>query len=150
MNTTIIAKGTTQMWNPLDSSYEPAFGVPDDVYTTTWWSSGPAPGDNGLAVILGHSLVGSYAVFNELDTLHTGDIVGVQSGPSGSSVTYGFAVRRIVSGISKTDPNALRNVLAAPVTGSWLALITCSGPFNTSYHESMDNTVVFAQLVGSG
>jgi hypothetical protein len=41
----------------------------------------------------------------------------------------------------------LRKALSAHPAGATLALITCSGTFNTDYDQSTQNTVAFATRV---
>lgn len=131
----------------LGGKLVPSFTTPPDtaqgMMTTTWWSSGPKPGAPGTAVILGHTQIGGYGVFNHLGQLRAGQVVGV----SGHGVTLKFEVILTRSGIKKTDATALRGTLEHPPAGARLALITCSGHFNG--HESVENTVVFAKLVAS-
>src|ERR1700716_342935 len=62
--------------------------VPHDFNQPGWYEKGPAPGDQGPAVILGH--LDSYtgpAVFWRLPTLHAGDVVEVDR-EDGSRVTF--------------------------------------------------------------
>ena len=144
VNTTVAPKPTEMSHDPFLGKDVPSFGVPDDLYTTTWWSSGPKPGGVGMAVILGHTQVGGgYGVFNDLAKLKPGDVVGVQHG----TTVLRFAVMAVHTGISKTDPNALASVLNNHPAAARLALLTCSGDFNQGYRESAENTVVFTRLV---
>jgi LPXTG-site transpeptidase (sortase) family protein len=113
------------------------------MYTTTWWSSGPRPGGHGMAVILGHTQIGGYGVFNNLAKLKVRDTIGVIRG----NTTLRFVVEAVHTGISKKDPTALQSVLSEHPADARLALLTCSGHFNQSYRESAENTVVFARLV---
>lgn len=143
VNTKVIPKPTEMDNDPFVNRVVPSFGVPDDMYTTTWWSSGPQPGSRGMAVVLGHTQIGGYGVFNNLATLKPGDAVGV----SHRHTTLKFAVVAVHTGISKKDPTALQTLLANHPKQARLALLTCSGYFNQSYRESAENTVVFAKLV---
>lgn len=143
VNTTISPKPTEQTNDPFIGKVVPSFGVPDDMYTTTWWSSGPRPGSTGLAVILGHTQIGGYGVFNNLAHLKAGEAVGVTRG----ATTLRFEVMSVRTGISKTDPTALQTVLTRHPAQARLALLTCSGDFNGGFRESAENTVVFARLL---
>jgi LPXTG-site transpeptidase (sortase) family protein len=142
VDTTVAAKPTQRTKDPFVKQVVASFGVPDDMYTTTWWSSGPKPGSGAMAVILGHTQVGGYGVFNHLGSLHRGDTVML----TGSGEPLRFAVVQVRTGISKTDPYALRKALAAHPADAALALITCSGTFDTNYDQSTENTVAFAEL----
>ena len=143
VNTTVAPKPTEMAHDPFLGKQVPSFGVPDDMYTTTWWSSGPKTGAAGMAVILGHTQIGGYGVFNDLSKLKRGDVVGVQRG----ATVLKFAVLAVRTGISKKDPNALASVLNNHPAAARLALLTCSGDFNQGYRESAENTVVFTRLV---
>jgi hypothetical protein len=143
VNTKVTPKPTEMDNDPFLNKVVPSFGVPDDMYTTTWWSSGPQPGSRGLAVVLGQTQIGGYGVFNDLAKLRPGDSVGVAHGHT----TLKFSVIAVHTGISKKDPTALQTLLANHPRQARLALLTCSGYFNQSYRESAANTVVFAKLV---
>jgi LPXTG-site transpeptidase (sortase) family protein len=143
VNTKVIPKPTEMDNDPFLNKVVPSFGVPDDMYTTTWWSSGPQPGSRGMAVVLGHTQIGGYGVFNNLAKLKRGDPIGLSHGHT----TLKFAVIAVHTGISKKDPTALQTLLANHPKQARVALLTCSGYFNQSYRESAENTVVFAKLV---
>lgn len=96
-----------------------------------------------MAILLGHTQVGGgYAVFNRLGELHPGDQVSVADGTG--SIRADFRITRVVSGVPKNDPEALRRVLSDNAGGAQLALITCGGDFDVSYRASADNVVAFA------
>jgi LPXTG-site transpeptidase (sortase) family protein len=143
VNTKVTPKPTEMDNDPFLNKVVPSFGVPDDMYTTTWWSSGPQPGSRGMAVVLGHTQIGGYGVFNDLAKLKRGDSIGVARG----NTILKFQVMSVHTGISKKDPTALQTLLANHPSQARLALLTCSGYFNQSYRESAENTVVFARLV---
>lgn len=148
VNTTMAPKPTELQWNEFLKQRVPMFGVPDDLYTTTWWSE-VKPGERGpdgeLPVILGHTQVGGgYGVFNDLGTLQAGADVALED--DGGNVMR-FQVISVVAGVDKYDPNALRQVLQNAPTTADLVIMTCSGTFNGDYHASEENTVVFAEQV---
>jgi sortase (surface protein transpeptidase) len=143
VDTAVIAKPTQRTKDPFLSRTVASFGVPDDMYTTTWWSSGPHPGSGAMAVLLGHTQVGGYGVFNELGALPDGARVTI----TGAGNPLQFQVIAVRTGISKTDPYALRNALTAHPADAALALITCSGTFDRNYDQSTENTVAFAKLL---
>jgi sortase (surface protein transpeptidase) len=95
-----------------------------------------------MAVVLGHTQINGYGVFNHLSRLRPGAAVTV----TGAQRALRFTVVAVRSGISKTDPYALRTALSRHPADAALALITCSGTFDTSYDQSTQNTVVFARL----
>ncbi len=134
----------------LDGRLVETFGVPADMITTTWWdadSNGnpkPKPGDPGMAIILGHTQIGGYGVFNDLGTLKPGDDVFILD----DATTKHFRViGDPISGIPKEDGDALKTALENHPANAGLALLTCSGDFDSSIRESDENTVVFLELV---
>lgn len=151
VNTTVGAKPSSSQWDEFLGKYVESFGVPpdSDMYQTTWWSANsqgthePRPGDPGMAIILGHTQIGAYGVFNKLGELKPGQVAGVSNG----HITLKFEVITVKSGIPKTDGSALNRVLNNHPRAARLALITCSGHFNG--RESVENTVVFLRLVGA-
>jgi hypothetical protein len=112
---------------------------PADPARAGWFTQGPAPGDPGPAVLVGHldSNRGP-AVFWRLDQLRAGDEVFV-SRADGSSVR--FSVRKLArySRSSFPDPDVF-----GTRTGPELRLITCSGRFNFLTRQYSDNLVVYA------
>ncbi|TSE00506.1 class F sortase [Skermania sp. ID1734] len=124
----------------------PSFGVPPDMAQTAWWSDGPAIGAPGMAIIVGHTQVGgAFGVFNNLPTLKPGDRIQVEDRNGQRRIA--FQVSAVVASISKRDPGALRQVLATHPPQARLALITCSGEFNSDLGASADNVVVFADRI---
>jgi hypothetical protein len=142
VNTSVTAKPTELDHDPFLGRRVKSFGVPDNMYTTTWWSSGPRPGGRGMAIVLGHTQIGGYGVFNKLGTMRPGDVIGLTH----ADRVLRFSVIAVKRGISKRKANGLRNVLAAHPPRARLALLTCSGRFNGNFRESAENTVVFARL----
>ncbi len=144
VNTTVGAKATQHTRDPFLHRDVATFGVPDDMYSTTWWSSGPQPGSTGMAVVLGHTQVGGYGVFNRLGSLHPGDVVDLTS----AGRTLRFAVISVRAGIPKTQAGALQRTLQRHPPAAGLALLTCSGLFDQQLSQSIENTVAFAELIG--
>jgi Sortase domain len=127
----------------LGGQMVPTFAVPPDGSSVGWWADGPLVGAPGMAILLGHTQVGGgYAVFNRLGELHPGDQVTVVDATGGARADFG--ITRVVSGVPKNDPEALRQVLSDNAQGAQLALITCGGDFDLSYRASADNVVAFA------
>jgi len=152
VNTTVAAAPSRLAYDEFLGRDVETFGAPpvSDMYTTTWWSANangdaaPRPGDPGMAVILGHTQIGGYGVFNNLATLRPGQQVAVSNG----RVTLTFAVMTVKSGIPKSDAAALSQTLSDHAAAARLALITCSGHFNG--RESEENTVAFLRLISAG
>lgn len=116
--------------------------VPTSTTTVGWYVDGPAPGQIGSAVILGHvdSHVGP-GVFFQLKTLKAGNAINVVL--ADGAVTH-FVVTKVVEYSKTAFPNRL-------VYGSngrqSLQLVTCGGTFDhaTGHYES--NVVVYSHLV---
>jgi len=116
--------------------------VPQDYRDVGWWSDGPAPGEPGAAVIVGHvdSRTGP-AVFYGLSGIRPGAQVLIHRA-DGSTAT--FEVRR-------TDVYARANFPSQQVysqTGKpQLHLLTCGGSYNRAVGHYDSNVVVSAGLV---
>ncbi|GEE00511.1 class F sortase [Gordonia spumicola] len=135
-------KGTVMEYAKFLGRDVPSFGVPTDMMDTTWWSDGPRPGSDGMAVILGHTQVGGPGVFNDISRMRNGDTI-VVTAASGEAVE--FSVTRVVADIPKSDPSALNKALTSAPKGSGIALVTCGGRFDSAVDASVDNIVVFAE-----
>ncbi|MFD0924711.1 class F sortase [Williamsia deligens] len=148
VNTTVMRLGTHTAADPfVDGARVSTFDVPPDLSRVGWWADGAAPGRSGMAVLLGHSQAGGgYAVFNRLADLVPGDGILLDDARGRGRLQY--KVTEVVTGIAKTDPAALRRQLSVHSATDQLALITCSGDFDSSVRESEDNTVAFAELAG--
>ena len=116
--------------------------VPSNPAETGWYRPGPAPGDAGSAVILGHvDSVDGPAVFDRLDELRVGDRVAVDAADGSTAV---FRVVRLVN--YPNDRFPAERVYAAPGGGRRLNLVTCSGPFDPE-DGYQANLVVYTRQV---
>ena len=110
---------------------------------TGWYDYGPAPGQVGSSVILGH--VDSYtgiSVFYHLKDLRPGNKIYVTLA-DGTVAT--FAVDGVQK-VAKTDfPTA--SVYDAHLDYPSLRLITCGGYFDQATGYYLDNVIVYAHLV---
>lgn len=115
--------------------------VPQNYNDIGWWSTGPAAGDPGAAVIVGHvdSMVGP-AVFYRLSSLTKGAIIAVGRA-DGTTAT--FTVTKLQAFAKDHFPDKL--VYRTNGKPS-LHLLTCGGPYtrSTGYQA---NVVVFADMV---
>jgi len=116
----------------------------DDHNLTGWYRYGPAPGQRGPAVILGHvdSLTG-ISVFFSLKDLHAGDRVYV-------TLADGKVAVFAVDGVQKVAKDAFPTAAIygkAPYPS--LRLITCGGPFDRATGHYVDNIIVYAHLIRS-
>jgi sortase (surface protein transpeptidase) len=116
--------------------------VPSDPRQVGWYADGPAPGEQGPAVILGHldSVTGP-AVFYHLASLRSGGRIRVAR-EDGSTAT--FVVQRVASFPVDSFPTA--EVYGA-TTDPELRLITCGGQYSLAQRRYLQNVVVFAVLV---
>lgn len=146
VNATVVPLGTAVAPAPFLGGREvSSFEVPADLSTVGWWRDGVQLGKGGMAVLLGHSQVGGgYAVFNRIGELRPSAEIFVETSDGRQRATA--VVTEVVTGISKDDATALQTALARNAPSSDLALVTCSGPFDTGVSESEQNTVVFARL----
>jgi sortase (surface protein transpeptidase) len=116
--------------------------VPTDFQMPGWFEPGPAPGQLGSAVILGH--VDSYqgpAVFFQLRTLLTGDAVDVTL--ADGTVAH-FAVYTVVQYQKTGFPTG--QVYGAHGYSA-LQLVTCGGVFDSQTGHYLSNIVVYTALV---
>jgi len=115
-------------------------------FLTGWFDRGPAPGQRGAAVLVGHvdsALVGP-AVFYRLGDLRPGESVSILL------ADHRVAVFRIYSVATyPKDAFPSRRVYGNTAQPE-LRLITCGGPFDESTESYLDNTVVFARLAAVG
>lgn len=115
--------------------------VPDSYGVAGWYRDGPAPGDPGAALILGHvDSKSGPAIFFRLRELRKGDAVLVLRA---DGTTARFIVDRLAAYPKARFPAAKVYAQAGPPE---LRLITCTGAFSKGHY--VDNLVVFArQLV---
>lgn len=147
VSTIVEPAPATEEVNAFTGEVVSTFPVPGGPLTTVWWEEGPRPGEEGLAVILGHARAAGAAVFNDLPLLDPGVPIGVTGRTeSGEQVVARYVVSEVVTGIPKSDEAGLRAVLDAAPGGATLALITCSGEVDETRSARKDNTVVFATL----
>lgn len=108
-----------------------------------WYRNGPAPGQLGPAVLLGHlDTRQGPAVFERLTELRPGDRIDIRR-QDGSTVSYQV---RLLRQFSKADfPTDL---VYGNTDNAQLRLITCGGVLGGNGHYT-DNIIVLADLVGS-
>jgi sortase (surface protein transpeptidase) len=115
--------------------------VPADFNQAGWYDKGPAPGEIGPAVVLGHldSNTGP-AVFARLASLKTGaEILVIRQ----DGTQLRFVVERVASFSTDAFPtDQVYGVTAGPA----LRLITCGGNFNVGRGRYSANVVAFATL----
>lgn len=101
-----------------------------------WYDGGPAPGQDGAAVIAGHvDNAGGPLVFWWLRELRPGDKVIVSPGNLVFTVTK----------ITEVNKDAFPTLAVyGPAQGPQLRLITCGGTFDYATGHYLDNVIVFA------
>lgn len=111
--------------------------VPASYGTAGWFRDGPAPGDPGAALILGHvDSTRGPGIFFRLHELRKGDTVLVRRA---DGTTGRFLVDRLAEYPKARFPAAR---VYAGTARAELRLITCSGDFARGHY--LDNLVVFA------
>ena len=114
--------------------------VPADAEKAGWFHRGPAPGQTGSSVILGHvDSVNGPAVFARLQELRRGNTITVHT-ETGRAIR--FIVRRTKSYLNDDFP-AQR--VYARQGGRWLNLITCTGTYDRTRGGYQSNLVVFTR-----
>ncbi|WP_182879613.1 class F sortase [Microbispora sp. H10949] len=111
---------------------------------TGWYRFGPAPGDQGPAIILGHvNTRKGAAVFSRLRELKRGNKIAVLRADGKTAIFT-------VDGIEQVSKSAFptKRVYGNTITSS-LRLITCGGVFNAKQHSYTDNIVVYATLTAT-
>jgi hypothetical protein len=114
-------------------------------FLASWYDRGPAPGQAGAAVLLGHVDAASVgpAVFYRLGDLRPGNLVYVAR-RDGRTV-----VLRVSSvGLYPQDAFPAGRVYQYSRYPT-LRLITCGGQFDWQTHLYLDRTIVFATYAGS-
>jgi len=120
--------------------------VPPLSYTGTheagWYKLGPAPGQEGAAVIVGHVDSSSGpAVFYRLATLKPGSTIQVIAS---NCQTASFVVTSIEQYPKNRFPT---QQVYGPTSGPELRLITCGGVLDPATGHYLSNIVVYAKTV---
>lgn len=116
--------------------------VPEDPQRVGWYSQGPAPGDAGPAVLVGH--VDSYrgpGIFARLHELVPGDEIRIRRADGSLAV---FEVRQVQEYAKRDFPT---EVVYRGNGDASLRLITCGGEFDRASRSYRSNVVVFAAPV---
>jgi LPXTG-site transpeptidase (sortase) family protein len=136
---TIPALGIDSRLIGLRKNTDGSLQVPEDPMRAGWYSQGPAPGDDGPAVIVGH--VDSYrgpGIFARLDRLALGDVMDVRRADGSVAA---FVVISVETFAKRDFPT--ERVYAGDGTSS-LRLVTCGGEFDAKAKSYLDNVIVFA------
>ncbi|MFZ2205027.1 MAG: class F sortase [Minisyncoccia bacterium] len=117
-----------------------AMDSPKNPPDVAWFNLGPRPGENGSAVIDGHSgwKNGKSAVFDNLHKLKRGDKLYIEN-EKGVTITF------IVRELKTYNPNTVAfEVFNSSDGKAHLNLITCSGFWDETHQSHSDRLVVFA------
>jgi sortase A len=113
-----------------------------DPHKADWFAPGTYPGDQGSAVIAGHSgYAHSSASFDPLPKVRIGDLVHVR-GSRGDTLTFK------VFGKRKYPADAQAPEVFDRSDGVYLNLVSCTGTWNAQLGTHNLRLVVFARLVG--
>lgn len=128
---------------PLGLNPDGTVGIPslDEPMQASWYSNGPAPGQVGAAVLLGHvDARGKPAIFHELPKAKAGDTITVDRA-DGSVLR--FVVTRVQQVAKAEFPTAQ---VYGPTDTPEIRLITCGGAFDRKTRHYEDNVIVYATL----
>jgi LPXTG-site transpeptidase (sortase) family protein len=125
----VVAVGLTE---------EGAMDSPEGAEDTGWYELGPRPGEQGSAVIAGHSGYRTGpAVFDDLEQLEPGDSIYVIDD---AGATVEFVVRES----REYDPYERPEEVFTRNEGQHLNLITCTGSWDSAAGTHTKRLVVFA------
>jgi hypothetical protein len=142
---TIPAIGVDSPLLALGLQDDGTLAVPPDGAQAGWFTGAPTPGELGPAVIAGHvDWGGAPGVFFRLRELSTGDRITVTREDGSTAV---FAVQRVERFPKDAFPT---DTVYGDIDHAGLRVITCGGSFDHLARSYVDNTVVFADLVGGG
>ncbi len=140
----IPAIGVSVALSELGLTADGTVQVPTDFQEAGWFRLGPAPGQLGSAVILGHvdSTQGP-AVFFRLQDLTPGDGVDV-------TLSDGVIAHFAVGTVAQYPKTSFPGQQVYESHGfSGLQLVTCGGTFDPTTGHYLSNVVVYTYLVGS-
>jgi sortase (surface protein transpeptidase) len=127
---------------PLGLAADGTLEVPTSFSVAGWYDLGPAPGDPGAAVVLGHvDSTSGPAVFYRLGDLAPGELVRVAREDGTDALFRVYAIREFAKSAFPTS------LVYGRTRGAELRLITCGGPFDETTGHYLDNVVVFARAV---
>lgn len=117
--------------------------IPQNPSDTAWLKQGPNPGNKGSSVINGHYVwkKNRPAVFDDLDTLHIGDLLQVEDV---EGVVTTFVVREIRTYRQDADTS---DVFGSSDGKAHLNLITCEGAWDEEQNTYSHRLVVFSDKV---
>ena len=141
---TIPAIGVVSILEGLRINVDGSLQTPRDPNRVGWYADGPAPGDDGAAVLVGHldSTTGP-AVFWRLAGLMPGDRILVRRA-DGRTLSF------VVDHSSAFPRTSFPSAAVFGATGAELHLITCNGNWDRRIGRYDHSLVVFARLAEMG
>lgn len=128
---------------PVGQNQDKSIQIPEYLdMLAGWYKYGPAPGELGPAVIVGH--VGIYkgqTVFYNLHSLAPGDKIEILRQ---DNKTAKFKVTSLEQYSQESFPS---DKVYGDIDYAGLRLITCGGQFDKKTGKYSDNTVVYAKLI---
>ena len=146
VSVTIPAIGVNAQVIPLGLAPDGGVAVPplSEPFVASWFDRGPAPGQAGAAVLLGHvdaAGVGP-AVFYRLGNLVPGNLIDVTRRDGRT------AIFRVTSVGLYPENSFPAGRVYANTAAPTLRLITCGGAFDWTTHLYLDRTIVWATFAG--
>jgi sortase (surface protein transpeptidase) len=140
---TAPALGVDSAVDPVGVEPDGQMTIPAEVDRVGWYRFGPAPGDEGSAVIAGHvdDREQGLGAMAPLRDAAVGDEV-VVTDAAGTSTRWRVVSREVIE--KQVLP---LDRLFARTGPPRLTLITCGGPFLPEYRSYRDNVVVVAEPV---
>jgi len=139
----VPARGVDAVVDPVGVGPDGQMALPDDVDRVGWYRFGPAPGDDGSAVLAGHvddAEQGLGALAPVRDAAVGDDVVVTDA--AGTESRWRVVSRELL------QKQALPlDRLFAREGPPRLTLITCGGPFLAEFGSYRDNVVVVAEPV---
>jgi Sortase domain len=140
----IPALGVSSSLSELGLNADKSPQVPTDYQEAGWYKLGPAPGQMGSAVILGHvDDTKGPAVFYKLGSLKAGDKVEVNL--RDGSIVH-FVVTTVATYLKTRFPS---QQVYGSHGYSGLQLVTCGGRFNSVTGHYLSNVVVYTTMVST-
>ena len=139
----VPARGVDTAVDPVGVEPDGQMTIPADVDRVGWYRFGPAPGDDGSAVIAGHvdDREQGLGAMAPLRDAAVGDEV-VLTDAAGTESRWRVVSREVLQ--KQVLP---LDRLFAREGPSRLTLITCGGPFLAEFGSYRDNVVVVAELL---
>ncbi len=120
-----------------------AIAAPQGFTDAGWYRGGPAPGEEGVAVMDGHldNGLGLPGVFKNLARIERGDAVSVVGG-DGAETLF-----EVIGSYELSYKDTIEDVPGSALPGAYLYLVTCEGKWVSHDRTYSTRRVVVARLV---